>query len=106
MKNLKISLVTLTFFLLSCGGGPGDNKPDEFDAQINMEHYIEERLTSPSSAEFTFTSNLQLDDKTFKMEGYVDSQNGFGAMIRSQFSGTLEYTSNYSKYSVRGFEID
>ena len=53
------------------------------------QEFITEGLKSPSTAKFSSYSRTNvwhLQGKTYKVEGYVDSQNGFGAMIRSRYS--------------------
>jgi hypothetical protein len=71
--------------------------PDKYDAYIMMEKFVKEKLKSPKTAEFEPISTI-----TFKNEGnvwafvgYVDSQNSFGALIRTNFSiGMRYYTDN------------
>jgi len=46
---------------------------------------VRERLRSPSSAEFSGIELNNLDSKSFEIVGEVDSQNGFGAMLRGSF---------------------
>lgn len=56
-------------------------------------------LKSPSSAVFpSFTSIpfSRVGDCSFRFQGYVDSQNGFGAMIRSDFDVTVRLGTDYS----------
>lgn len=57
----------------------------EAGAKSVCEDFVKGRLKSPGSADFsdvtTSTSGL-----TYTVTGAVDSQNGFGALIRSQFT--------------------
>lgn len=63
---------------------------DEINVSVFVENFIREKLRSPSTADFG-------SDWTFKgggssrmtYTGYVDSQNGFGATVRTRFSVTL-----------------
>ena len=51
-------------------------------------------LRSPSTAEFSNYGQediIQLNDSTWMVDGYVDSENGFGASIRSQFVCIVTY---------------
>ena len=59
-------------------------KPTCLEACIMSETYIKSILTSPSTAEF---SNCRCAGKypIYIIYGEVDSQNGFGAMIRSEY---------------------
>ena len=66
---------------------------EETELIINTESVIRKILKSPSTAKFPWDYNEwkigKKDGKTI-VQGYVDSQNGFGAMVRSQFQ--VEYT--------------
>ena len=68
-------------------------------AYIMMENFVKDRLRSPDSAKFPGVFDGKLDhvrylgNKKYIINSYVDSQNGFGAMIRSNFSGEIEQTS-------------
>lgn len=57
------------------------------------EYTIKELLKSPSTAEFSGTKAYELSDQkdVWAVNGYVDSQNGFGAMIRSSWEVQLDY---------------
>jgi len=45
--------------------------------------FVRDRLRSPSSAEFGDEIAEVVDGATWRVTGYVDAQNGFGAMIRA-----------------------
>lgn len=49
------------------------------------------RLKSPASAQFPvdLISIVGDDTRGYQVSGFVDSQNGYGAMIRSDFSATV-----------------
>ncbi len=58
-------------------------------------HYGERvPLKSPSTADYERPTVAQdpKDKNVFEVSSYVDSQNGFGAMVRSYWSVTLKYT--------------
>ncbi len=63
-------------------------RTDESSTAVVMcEEFVTRRLRSPSTAEFplldsSFVTETQAD---FLVRSYVDSQNGFGAMVRTQF---------------------
>lgn len=65
----------------------------EIDSMVFGEYVIKESLKSPSTAEFTKTKAYELTDQkdVWVVNGYVDSQNGFGAMIRSSWEVQLDY---------------
>ena len=47
---------------------------------------MKDRLKSPSTADFSDENREQLTDTVFVVTGSVDSENGFGAMIRNDFT--------------------
>lgn len=57
--------------------------------------FVEKRLSSPSTAEFPWSSDPDVDitqnGTTYNVQGYVDSENGFGAQIRTNFEAELRY---------------
>jgi hypothetical protein len=69
---------------------------------------VKERLKSPSSADFPWGSDCvtKISDNTYVINSYVDSQNGFGAMLRTNFTCqvTLNGNDNYTCDSVQLFE--
>ena len=48
---------------------------------------VEQNLKSPSSAEYPYGTDgvVQINDSIFVVNSYVDSQNGFGAMLRTKY---------------------
>lgn len=58
---------------------------DALDVIIPCESVIEKQLKSPSTAKFVRGADPKFNGKAWIYKGSVDSQNGFGAMIRSDF---------------------
>lgn len=54
---------------------------------------IEDMLKSPSTAKFSNVDAYELSNEkdVWAVNGYVDSQNGFGAMLRSTWEVQLDY---------------
>ena len=76
--------------------------PSESQANIMAQGFIKQVLKSPSTADFPFldytTTNV---DNRYTVVSHVDSQNGFGAMIRSNWRVVMdhnggEWNSTYS----------
>ena len=99
MKNKLphlFSLITIAIFIfLAFGSGDSDNSTttehSKFLAYNYAEDFIEQRLKSPSTAEFPGVSEkdghiTNLGGGEYQINSWVDSQNGFGAMIRSNWS--------------------
>lgn len=69
----------------------------EISALIAAENYVEKGLKAPSTAKFP-GKILERDEWTvgrtkdlLQVKSYVDSENGFGAMIRSEFVVQMDY---------------
>ena len=61
-------------------------------AYVQAKNYVRSVLKSPSSADFPFSSSgTNIGDDTYRVSSHVDSQNSFGATIRSNYTITLKY---------------
>lgn len=62
---------------------------DISDAYYTSQVFVKRNLKAPSTAEFPSQSESTItpseDGATYKIYSYVDSQNGFGAMIRTKY---------------------
>lgn len=64
---------------------------------------VERRLKSPATAEWLRHREADIQktrdgECTYRVAAYVDSQNGFGAMVRSQFIVRVEYLKDESRW--------
>ncbi len=64
----------------------------ELSARAYSEMYVERILKSPSTAEFCRGTSTSLGENKWQVTSCVDSQNGFGAMIRSNWEAVMVYT--------------
>jgi hypothetical protein len=64
-------------------------------AFVISQNFITSTLKAPSTADFPFLDFTaeNLGNNRYKVTSYVDSQNGFGAMIRSNWQTVLKYNS-------------
>ena len=62
-------------------------------AYAQSQHYVKAILKSPSSAKFPWTdyNYKKYEGNKYLISSYVDSQNSFGAMIRSDYAVVLTY---------------
>jgi hypothetical protein len=91
-----LSLTSICLFLFfAFGSGNSDNSTPEkrtsvsdAEAKVVAEAQVEAVLKAPSTAKFSKWGDTQMIPITngYKVIGYVDSQNSFGAMIRSNYS--------------------
>ena len=67
------------------------------EALVMSEGFVKDNLKSPSTAEFSADYNndvTQINDSTFEVNSWVDSQNGFGAMLRSNYSCKITFANS------------
>lgn len=98
------------FFIPSCDGEePLNEKYTKSTALIESRQFVEKRLKSPSSADFSFESEksvIKVNDTTFIVTGYVDSQNSFGAELRSNYSCKITYLDKIGKVQCDDLVIE
>ena len=83
------------------------------ESMDNLQHWLMEhikpRLKSPISAVICPADEMCIsgpsDEGKFKISGYVDSQNGFGAMKRARFNATAHYNPNSGGWVVEKVSI-
>ena len=62
-------------------------------AYIISQNYVKEVLKAPATADFPFAdySHIKNDEDTHTVASYVDSENSFGANVRSNWTVTLTF---------------
>ena len=68
-------------------------------AKIQIEDYVKGNLKSPISAKFPGIFGprvIPLGNHIYFLSSYVDAQNSFGAMLRTNFNITIEYVGTSS----------
>ncbi len=107
-----VALVALVLMAIgsieSCinGDKPTVSKPapeggvDELNAFIAGQRLVKDRLKAPSTAKFSDyyrgdSGASRVKGTTFRTWGYVDAQNSFGAMLRSQYLAFLNHDGGY-----------
>ena len=86
----------------------GNDEHSKIVALTAAQECVTERLKSPSSADFPWGSDCvtKISDNTYVINSYVDSQNSFGAMLRTNFTCqiTLTGNDNYTCDDIQLFE--
>ena len=73
--------------LTACGGG--DSESDlQYEAKDSCHEWVKEKLKSPATAEFSGDS-VTGTGGDYAIAGNVDSQNGFGAVVRTAWTCTV-----------------
>lgn len=78
---------------------------DQTMAFVMSQSFVKPRLKSPSSADFPLIRNNgvrtnYLGDCTHEIHAYVDSQNGFGAQIRTKYYAKLKYLKGKDEWQL------
>lgn len=96
---LVIIFVVAFFVFAGVGGGSSSKdwrtEDDSIGAYVMMQTFVERRLKSPATADFPRYSKSRVTrtvGQTYRVSSYVDSENGFGANIRTNFTGRITRT--------------
>ncbi|MDR2208839.1 MAG: hypothetical protein LBE22_07715 [Azoarcus sp.] len=104
MKNITTGLV-LSALLLS-GGCSQDWCEDSEMAFVMSQNFVKKRLKSPHSAKFPHqATTLYKGECTHVVSAYVDSQNSFGAMLRTLYIAELQYSSSDSRWKLKDIQM-
>lgn len=82
--------------VLAVGAGCGSTADDgggEYGARDVCEQFVKDRLKSPGSAKFSETKAVETTTGEWTVEGAVDSENSFGALIRNSYVCKVRHTS-------------
>lgn len=84
---------------------------NDVPAYVMAQSFVEARLKAPSTAKFpAITANgvqtEYLGNCTHKIVGYVDAQNGFGAMLRTRYSVKLKNDPAKDTWSALEVKVD
>jgi len=89
-------------------------EPEDYAIPVSWE-YVKSGLKSPDSADFGRIREHKIytikgKPNTWEVRGYVDSQNSYGAMIRSTYACQLEYVSgggsNVADWKLLDLQVD
>lgn len=86
-----------------------DSDDDDFwRAVVAAQNIVKDELKSPSSAKFPLSDyTVRHDLREYYVSGYVDSQNSFGAMVRTLWSATFEMGSDIGeKYKISNYNVE
>lgn len=80
---------------------------DQAEATVMAEKFVKRYLISPGSAQFSSyseTTASYLGEQRWRVSGWVDSQNKFGALLRNNYICTMVYEGN-SRWKPENVEI-
>ena len=99
-----ILLASLANLGSGSGGSPSGNSPappqhEAVEAYVVCQQFVEDQLRAPSTAEFGGPYSQVTTHNgggEYTVRTYVDAENAFGAMIRNDFTCTVQHTSGDS----------
>lgn len=99
----------LVFILVGLFYPTGERNDDTaISACVMAESFVKDRLRAPATADFSSCSDgsaVKAGD-TWTVRGYVDSENGFGAKIRSQFLVKMTHQPGNDNWRATQVTID
>lgn len=98
MKKLLGGTVVALIAIAGCGGGD-DESGKQYEAKDSCHEWVKERLKSPSTASFS-GDTVSGSNGDYTIAGAVDSQNSFGATVRSTWTCTIRLDGNTWRGSV------
>lgn len=82
------------------------------DGYYAGQSFVKKHLKAPSSAKFSnpysddgASFQRRVDENTFHVGGWVDSQNGFGAMIRTTWEAQVSYAGSGRNWNLDWLQI-
>jgi len=92
----------------SIAAEPPAPKHDKISAWVMSQDFVSSKLKSPATAKFPFFSEeyvRYLGEERYQVVAHVDSQNSFGAMIRTRFNCVLKYIGD-DKWTLEKLEFE
>lgn len=74
------------------GCGDSDDGGGEYGARDVCQQFVEDRLKSPGSADFSDEDATENSNGSWTVTGVVDSDNSFGASIRNSYECTVRHS--------------
>jgi len=101
-QDIMKTILFILLFFVACNWEPPpphEHVPDKTEAYIMSQQFVKNCLKAPSTAKFPRAiewegHTTQIDSRTFLINSWVDSQNSFGAMLRTKFSCKVQYKGN------------
>lgn len=100
--------VAAGYWLLTSGDARPTECGDETMAYVMSQNFVKRQLRSPGGADFPTmptAKSVRTGECSFSVVSYVDAQNGFGAMIRSNYTATMTYHPDTKKWTSEGLTI-
>lgn len=95
----QVIFIVPILFILPLLYNCSSSGPSELEASVIIQDFVKDKLKSPSTAEFEMgmvNKIKKVDESTYEVNSYVDSQNSFGGTIRTKFYCKVQHKSKDS----------
>lgn len=76
-------------------------------AYVMSQNFVRQHLIAPSTASFPSSGSVRdMGNCRYVVSGYVDAQNGFGAIIRTNFFIDMSYDINSRNWRGTNIRMD
>ncbi|MFO7881480.1 MAG: hypothetical protein R6U52_02945 [Kosmotogaceae bacterium] len=104
-------IVFLTTMCYTKCGSENTERPDKIEAFLISQQFVENYLKAPGSAEWPSITDdkvkiNKIDDTIWEIYSYVDSQNTFGALIRTQYYCKMKYNKEDENWTLIEIDFD
>lgn len=82
--------------------------PGQSEIWVAAQGFARDRLKAPRTAKFPYSMDISITDNgngNYTVNGYVDSENSFGAMLRTDFECKMFYNTSDESFYLTGFEF-
>lgn len=95
------------FVFRSHGSSGSSTAPADrsLEAKSTCETFVKRQLKAPATAKFSEESAAKVSDVEYTAAGSVDSQNSFGAMLRSTFACDLTYDAAKQEWTSKSVSV-
>jgi hypothetical protein len=109
--SMHKKIILLTIWLLIGCGNEHVNKPPftKSDALAYSHLFVDQKLISPGSAQWAYQDEQsidQLNDTTYRIISYVDSQNKFGALLRTYYKCDIIHSPSTGKVDCQNLILE
>lgn len=107
LAALLLICCVAAYIFVSNGGEEGET-PDEVTAYIMCQEFVRDRLKAPASAEFPRYTRADIvnTENRWKVEGWVDAENSFGARVRTSYYCILTYSAGDQSWTLETLEFE
>lgn len=103
-----IFIISMIYIAITLATADHTKKVDSVDIWAMSTVYVKKIIKAPSTAKFPH-DNIEvrvMPDKSYMVEAYVDSQNSFGAMIRTRYICNLSYDPSADRWKLINIALD